>query len=92
MAQVLVLLTEMQPPPDHSIGRLIALGVVLGSERMAELVRSSPAVYMAGVLLAAFEFDIGLRPRVAPEVAAVARDFQKVMDLRRRDPEFARWI
>ncbi len=92
VAQVLVLLTEMQPPPDHSIGRLIALGVVLGSERMAELVRSSPAVYMAGVLLAAFEFDIGLRPRVAPEVAAVARDFQKVMDLRRRDPEFARWI
>ena len=92
VAKALVLLTEIQPPPDLSIGRLIALGVVLGSERMAELVRSSPAVYMAGVLLVAFEFDMGLRPRVAPEVEAVARDFQKVMNLRRREPEFARWI
>lgn len=92
VAKALVLLTEIQPPPDLSIGRLIALGVVLGSERMVELIRSSPAVYMAGVLLVAFEFDMGLRPRVAPEVEAVARDFQEVMDLRRREPEFARWI
>lgn len=92
VAQVLVLLTEIQPPPDDSIGRLITLGVVLGSDRMVELVRNSPAVHMVGVLLAAFEFDMGLRPRVVPEVAAVARDFQKVMDLRRRDPKFARWI
>lgn len=91
VAKALVLLTEIQPPPDQSIGRLVTLGVVLGSDRMVELVRSSPAVRMAGVLLVAFEFDMGLRPRVAPEVAAVARDFQKVMDLRRRDPKFARW-
>ena len=92
VAKALVLLTEIQPPPDDSIGRLITLGVVLGSDRMAELVRNSPAVHMAGVLVVAFEFDMGLRPRVPPEVVAVARDFQRVMDLRRREPEFARWI
>lgn len=92
VAKALVLLTEIQPPPDDSIGRLITLGVVLGSDRMAELVRNSPAVHMAGVLVVAFEFDMDRRPRVAPEVAAVARDLQKVMDLRRLEPEFTRWI
>lgn len=91
VAEALVLLTKIKPPPDESIGRMLTLGVVLGSDRMAELIRNSPAVKIAGVLLAGFELDMGLQPRVAPEVAEVAQDVKKTLDIRRRNPEFARW-
>lgn len=91
VAEALVLLTEIKPPPDASIDRLITLGLVLGSDRMADLIRSSPAVHMAGVLLAGFLLDMNVPLRVAPEVAEVAGDVKKALDLRRREPKFARW-
>ena len=92
VAEALMLLTEIKPPPNASIDRMIMLGVVLGSDRMADLIRNSPAAHMAGALLAGFQFDMGLRPRVAPEVAELARDVKKALDLRRREPKFARWV
>jgi len=91
VTEALVLLTKIKPPPGESTGRILTLGVVLGSDRMAELIRNSPAVKTAGVLLAGFELDMGLQPRVAPEVLRVAQDVKKTLDLRRRNPEFARW-
>ena len=89
VAKALVLLTEIKPPPNASINRIITLGVLLGSDRMTYLIRNSPAVHMAGVLLVGFAFDMGLRPSVAPEVAEVARDVKRTLDLRRRERKFA---
>lgn len=86
-----MLLTEIKPSPNASIDRIITLGLVLGSDRMANLIRNSPAVGMAGFLLAGFLLDMNALPRVAPEVAEVARDVKEALDLRRRKPEFARW-
>ena len=91
VAKALVLLAEIKPAPNESIGRLITLGALLGSDRMAELIRRSPAVQMAGVLLAGFMLDMGQRPRVAPEVMEVARDVMEAVRLRRRKPEFDKW-
>lgn len=91
VAKALMLLPEIKPPPNASIDRMITLALLVGSERMAELIRNSPAVHMAGVLLAGLQLDMNERPRVAPEVAEVARDVKKALDLRRREPKFARW-
>lgn len=91
VAEALTLLPEIKPPPNASIDRMITLALLVGSERMAELIRNSPAVHMAGVLLAGLQLDMNERPRVAPEVAEVARDVKKALDLRRREPKFARW-
>lgn len=91
VAKALILLPEIKPLPNASIDRMLMLGVVLGSDWMADLIRNSPLAHMTGALLAGFQFDMGLRPRVAPEVAELARDVKKVLDLRRREPKFARW-
>lgn len=91
VATALVLLAEIKPAPNESIGRLITLGALLGSDCMAELIRRSPAVQMAGVLLAGFMLDIGQRPRVAREVMEVATDVMEAVRLRRRKPESAKW-
>ena len=91
VAEALMRLPEVKPPPNASIDRMITLALLIGSDRMAELIRNSPAAHMAGVLLAGLQLDMNERPRVAPEVAEVARDVKKALDLRRREPKFARW-
>ena len=92
VTEVLALLAEIKPAPQRSIGRLITLGALLGSDCMAELIRRSPAVQMAEVLLAGFMLDMGQRPRVAPEMMEVAKDVMEAVRLRRRKPEFAKWV
>ena len=65
--------------PKRAIGALLRFCVVLGSERMRELIQVSPAADIWRPLTTALEREMGLDPRVPEEVSEVAEDIRKTL-------------
>ncbi len=73
---VLALLPELGPAPREAVMVLLDFSVVLGPQRMCELIQASPSPHLLLPLTTALERELGLEPRVALEVDEVARDIQ----------------
>ena len=74
---VLALLPELGPIPREALMALMDLSVALGPQRMCELIQASPSPHLLLPLTTALERELGLEPRVAREVDAVAQDIQR---------------
>ncbi len=75
----LSMLPQLDSIPIESVYALIELGLELGPARAIELIRASPSADLLLPLTTAFEQELGLEPRVALEVEAVARDIQRTL-------------
>ena len=74
---VLALLPELGPIPREAVMVLLDFSVVLGPQRMCELIQASPSPHLLLPLTTALERELGREPRVAREVDEVARDIQR---------------
>lgn len=74
---VLALLPELGPIPGEAVMVLLDFSVVLGPQRMCELIQASPAPHLLLPLTTALERELGREPRVALEIEEVARDIQR---------------
>ena len=76
---VLALLPELGPIPREAVMVLLDFSVVLGPQRMCELIQASPSPHLLLPLTTALERELGREPRVAREVDEVARDIQRTL-------------
>ncbi len=74
---ILAILPQLDSLPWEILEALLEFTVALGPERMWAIVHSSPAASVLLPLVTALEQELGLEPRVALEVAEVARDIRK---------------
>ena len=76
----LVLLPALDSLPKDVMDVLMGFSVELGSERMHELIEASPsAALLLLPLVTVLRADLGLKPRVAQEVEAVAADIRTAL-------------
>ena len=73
----LSILPELNMLPRDVLVALADLASGVGSERMCELIKSSPANDLLLPLRTALERELGLEPRVAREVEEVAEDIRR---------------
>ena len=73
---ILVLLPVLDTLPKEVMDLLMRFSIELGPERMHELIEASPAAALLLPLMTVLEEDLGLEPRVAQEVEAVAADIR----------------
>ena len=74
---ILELLPQFAPLPPERFYELMHVSIELGPEPMIELVQGSPSVNLLLPFTTALEQELGRTPRVAQEVAEVARDIRK---------------
>ena len=74
---ILQLLPQFKPMPEESSYELMQLSIEIGPEPMIELVQESPSANLLLPLTTALEQELGRIPRVAQEVAEVARDIRR---------------
>ena len=74
---VLQTLSQCGPLPAEDLQELMQLSIEIGPELMIELVQESPAAKLLLPLTTALEQELGRTPRVAQEVAEVARDIRR---------------
>ena len=72
----LAILPGLDGLPRECLDILMALSVKIGPKRMLELIQASPAATLLLPLTTALEEDLGLEPKVALEVQAVAQDIR----------------
>ena len=77
VAAILAVLPDMDGPPGEVLDALKMTSLVLGPERMRELIIASPAAGLLLPLTTALERDLGIEPRVAREVVEVADDIRE---------------
>ncbi len=73
----LSILPELNILPRDVLVALADLSMVVGQERMCDLIKSSPASDLLLPLRTALEKELGLEPRVAREVEEVAEDMRR---------------
>ena len=73
---ILVLLPALDKFPKEVMDLLMGYSIELGPERLHELIEASPSAALLLPLMTALEEDLGLEPRVAQEVEAVAADIR----------------
>ena len=74
---ILELLPQFAPLPAERFYELMHVSIELGPEPMIELVQGSPSAKLLLPFLTALEQELGRTPRVAQEVAEVARDIRR---------------
>ena len=80
---LLQILPQFKTLPEDSSYELMHFSIHLGLEPMIELVQGSPSAKLMLPLTTALEQELGRTPRVAQEVAEVARDIRRnLADLR----------
>ena len=73
----LEILSQLGSLPKEALKVIMQFSVELGSERIIEIVRASPAANLLLPLTTALELELGLEPRVAVEVFEVAQDIRR---------------
>ena len=73
---ILGTLPQLAATPEGSIRSLMAASFALGMDRLAALIRESPAADHLLALTTALELEMGENPRVAIEVRKVAKDMR----------------
>ena len=76
---ILVLLPALDSLPKDVMDVLMRFSIELGSERMHELIEASPSAALLLPLVTVLRADLGLKPRVAQEVEAVAADIRTAL-------------
>ncbi len=74
---VLQIVSQCDPLPVEDFQELMQLSIEIGPEPMIELVQKSPSANLLLPLTTALEQELGRTPRVAQEVAEVARDIRR---------------
>ena len=88
----LAILPEVDPFPRQILNILMVLSVLLGPERMCELVKGSSSASLLLPLTTALERELGLDPRVAREVEEVAEDIRRELKkLREAGADANKW-
>ena len=82
---ILILLPALDTFPKEVMDLLMGYGIELGPERMHELIEASPAAALLLPLMTVLEEDLGLDPRVAQEVEAVAADVRADLEKLKTD-------
>ena len=77
---ILELLPQFAPLPTERFYELMPISIELGSEPMVELVQESPSATLLLPFTTALEQELGRTPRVAQEVAEVARDIRRNLE------------
>ena len=85
---VLEILPALEVLPKGVVDVLMGVTIKLGPERMHTLIKESPSAALLLPLVTVLEEDLGLKPRVAQEVAAVAADIRAAL-ARLRDSKSA---
>ena len=83
---VLAVLPELGSISREAVMVLLDFSVVLGPQRMCELIQASPSPHLLLPLKTTLERELGLEPRVALEVDEVARDIQRKLAELRANP------
>ena len=73
----LSILPELNMLPREVLVALADLAAGVGTERMCDLIKSSPASDLLLPLRTALERELGLEPRVAREVEEIAEDIRR---------------
>ena len=68
---------QFAPLPAERFYELMHFSIELGSEPMIEIIQASPSVKLLLPFTTALEQELGRTPRVAKEVAEVARDIRR---------------
>ena len=74
---ILAILPQLDSLPWQILVGFLEFTIVLGPERMKEIIDASPASKVLLPLVTALEQEVGREPRVALEVAEVAQDIRK---------------
>ncbi len=74
---ILQILPQCDPLPAESFHELMQVSIELGPEPMIEFIQASPSAKLLLPLTTALEQELGRMPRVAQEVAEVARDIRR---------------
>ena len=74
---ILAILPQLDSLPQEILIGFLEFTIVLGPERMKEIIDASPASKVLLPLVTALEQEVGREPRVALEVAEVAQDIRK---------------
>ena len=80
---MLAILPNLDALPKGALNGLSEIAVALGSEKMRDLIRASPAADLLLPLTTALEMELGEEPRVAKEVEEVAEDIRRDLAERR---------
>ena len=83
---VLDLLPALDFLPREVMDVLMSFSIEFGSRRMHALIDASPSAALLLPLMTVLEEDLGLEPRVAREVEAVAEDIRAELAKRRASP------
>ena len=81
--EILYMLPQFETLPEECSYELMHFSIRLGPEPMIELLQRSPSAKLFLPLTTALEQELGRTPRVAQEIAEVARDIRRNLALLR---------